>query len=216
MDMERFFEIWPYCYHVTSETNLPSLRHSRILSPAEVLFRKAGQNDLIRQRRLVDVLISIDGKDVRVRNQSPLDPEAIDLGGWGFLEDYIRWLNGRVFFWPGTEFGPVEEGTRMFHRSEGHSIFLRIPTRSLMLANRTSEAYVSTCNTGVARLIEGQKSRRGPWEFYSAIGFLGSPTQIVEVSFVDSVFLTSDTVYAMRLGGLWMNLFSSSVEPDRS
>jgi hypothetical protein len=215
MDMDQFFEMWPHCYHVTSETNLPSIQQSGSLIPAETLFRKAGRSDLLRQRRLTDVALAIDGQVVRIRNQRPLDPAAIDLGDWGVLEDYVCWLNARVFFWCGTSLGPVEDGVRMFQRANDPSILLRVPTRSLIHANRKAEVYVSTCNTGAAWLVQGRRTRRGPEVFHSAFGFTGSSQQIVEVSFGEPVRLTSDTTYAATLTGPWVHLFSASIDRAR-
>jgi hypothetical protein len=93
---------WTHCYHVTAALNLRSIRRSRILLPAETLFRRLDRRDLLSRRRTRDVRLRLQGQEILVRNQAPLDPESIDLGSTETFEDYVACLNAHVFFWPGT------------------------------------------------------------------------------------------------------------------
>jgi O-acetyl-ADP-ribose deacetylase (regulator of RNase III) len=200
---EKLFEVWPYCYHVTSGTNLNSIYRVRTLFPAATIFKEAGQHGICRERRTEDIVLRLDGHDVLIRNQSALSPEALDLAPGELLEDYVSCLNSRVFFWPGTASGPVDDGVRMCHRAAAGSIILRVPTRSLVSANPAAEVYISTCNTGAAWLDNGRKSRRGREVFELVNGFSGNPASIQEISFVTDIRLPTDTTNSASVTGPW-------------
>jgi hypothetical protein len=204
---EKLFEVWPYCYHVTSGTNLNSIYRARTLLPAATIIREAGQHSIGKERRTEDIILRLKGYDVLVRNQNPLNPEALDLAPGELLEDYVSCLNSRVFFWPGTTSGPVDDGVRMCNQAAAGSIILRVPCRSLVSANPSADVYISRCNTGAAWLDKGQKSRRGRAVFERINTFSGNPASIQEISFVDDIQLPSDTMKAASVAGPWDALF---------
>jgi O-acetyl-ADP-ribose deacetylase (regulator of RNase III) len=205
---EKLFDLWPNCYHVTSKVNLTSIRRSRRLLPAQAIFKKVKQDSLCRERRTNDLMLYVDGHDILIRNQRPLDPEAVEFGTEEALEDYVSTLNSRVFFWPGTTAGPVEDGVRMFDKESAGSILLTVPFRSLVDANPQAKLYVSTCNTGAAWRNNGRKTRRGQHVFEPVHTFSGYPGDIMEISFVaDELELPSKVNYAPSLAGPWHALF---------
>jgi hypothetical protein len=203
-NFRRIHAAWPQCYHITYNANIPSIRDSRSLFPADVLFRAAGECDLSRERRTRDLLLRIGRHKVIIRNQCPLDPMSLDLAAGYTVQDYIACLNSRAYFWPGTISAPVEDGLRMLCRaSTMRSTIIRIPTQSLIQANATSTPYVSTCNSGAAWTECGQKSRRGPDVFQSIECFSGRLADIAEISFAGPVCLPIDATYADHPSGPW-------------
>jgi hypothetical protein len=200
---------WTHCYHVTAALNLRSIRRSRILLPAETLFRSLDRRDLLSRRRTRDVRLRLQGQEILVRNQAPLDPESIDLGSTETFEDYVACLNAHVFFWPGTASGPTPDGTRMFLRTEGvTSAMIRVPSRSLLEVNEGSLVHVSTCNTGASWVVAGKKSRRGVDVFQRTECFSESPARIAEISFRGSVSLPDDSECSTGFRGPWRPLFT--------
>lgn len=144
-----------------------------------------------------------------VRNQTPLDPDSIDVGFTETLESYVACLNTHVFFWPGTASGPTHDGLRMFQRTAGvKSAMIRVLSRSLLQANEGSLVHLSTCNTGAAWVVEGKKSQRGLGVFQRAECFAEPPERIEEISFRSSVNLPEDTVYSTGIGQRWRLLFA--------
>jgi hypothetical protein len=208
MNLEQVFNTWTHSYHVTSVANFAPLRHSRVLWPTRTLLERAKRHYFLRRRRTRDVLIRIDGHQVLIRNQIPLDPRSLDLGPTGTLKEYVACLNSYVYFWPGTALGPNKDGVRMFERTNGtHSIIIRVLTRSLVDTNRASPLFLATCNTGVAWTKQGIKSQRGPEVFKAVDVFLEQPTRIHEICFESNVRLPDCTEYGVTLTGPWQAFF---------
>jgi hypothetical protein len=204
MNLEELFIIWTHSYHVTAAANLVSIRQSRVLWPTHTLLKRAKRHYFLRRRRSRDILLRIEGQQILIRNQAPLDPGSLDLGATGTLEKYVAWLNSYVYFWPGTALGPREDGMRMFERTTGtRSIVIRVPTRSLIAANRASPACVATCNTGVAWTEQGIRSRRGPEVFQPIAKFSEQPASIHEICFGGDVRLPESAEYGTNPTGPW-------------
>lgn len=149
MTVSDFVRQWPYCYHITFAVNLVLIQASRCLYSAEALLSAAGE---VRghHRRLTDKLIQVRGQSVALRNQYALNPQALNLPCDCSLEDYIAFLNERIYFWPGTSIGPVADGIRMLAAdgSTMTSVVIRVQSSSLIEANAYATMYVATCNTG--------------------------------------------------------------------
>jgi hypothetical protein len=79
---------------------------------------------------------------INIRDQQPLYAGNILLdGGWSF-EDMIQSLNERVFFWPGTAYGPIEHGRRHYQRYADESpIIIRASTSEMYAANPDSTPF---------------------------------------------------------------------------
>jgi uncharacterized protein DUF7002 len=207
LDLGQIIAAWTHCYHVTYEVNLASIRRWRALLPANTLFAQAAHGGGA-ERRTRDIVLRVRGEHVVVRNQCSLDPASLELEPGATVDDYVAYLNSRAYFWPGSLNGPVEDGTRMLARSGVHrSIVLRVPTRSLLVANPAQTPDVSTCNTGAAWTEAGRKSRRGAHVFRPCEAFTGAATDIVEISFMGTVGLPADTTYAAGVSGPWRALF---------
>jgi hypothetical protein len=217
VNLEPIIAQWTHCYHVTAAINLQSLRCSGLLLPAATLFRLTDRGDLLNRRRTHDVLIQLRGQKVLVRNQTPLDPDSIDVGFTGTLEDYVGCLNTHVFFWPGTASGPTPDGMRMFQRKAGvKSAMLRVPSRSLLEANDGSLVHLSTCNTGASWVVDGKKSQRGLHVFQRAECFAEPPGRIEEISFRGPVNLPNDCECNTGFGERWHALFLETHSQQRT
>jgi hypothetical protein len=72
--------VWSHAYHVTCEENLTSIRSSRILRPTVTLLQRTGEVRLIRERRMKELRVLLEGQPIVIRNQLPLDPASMDLG----------------------------------------------------------------------------------------------------------------------------------------
>lgn len=204
MTHAQLFNVWTHSYHVTSDANLVSIRQSRVLWPTQTLLKRAKHPYFLRRRRTRDVLLQIEGQQVLIRNQVPLDPNSLYLRATVTLAEYVACLNSFVYFWPGTTLGPREDGVRMFERTNGTvSIVIRVPTRSLIDTNRDSPTYVATCNTGVAWIDQGPRSQRGPEVFQTVGSFSEPPASIHEICFGGEVRLPTDAEYGENPEGPW-------------
>lgn len=129
-----------------------------------------------------------------LRDQMPLHPGnmAID-DGLGFA-DVVEMLNERVFFWPGSEAGPIESGRRHFQRyGEEDCRVLVIPTESMFRANPGTRAEFCRFNSGSPRWTGGRASPRGKRTFRRAFEFDGTASDVVEVTWVGRVALPPDS-----------------------
>jgi hypothetical protein len=208
VNLEPIIAHWTHCYHVTAAINLQSFRRFGILLPAATLFRLTDRGDLLKRRRTDDVRLQLQGQKVLVRNQTPLDPNSINVGPTETLEDYVACLNAHVFFWPGTASGPTHDGIRMLRRAAGvKSAMIRVPSRSLLEANEGSLVHLSTCNTGASWVVDGQRSQRGLDVFQRAECFAEPPGRIEEISFRGPVNLPDDCECSTGFGQGWHALF---------
>lgn len=166
------------------------------------------RGDLLNCRRIHDVRLRRQNREIVVRNQVPLDPESIELNSTETFEGYVGYLNTHVFFWPGTVSGPTFDGVRMFRNAGVDSALIRVPTRSLIDANDRSLVHLSTCNAGASWMVEGgKKSQRGSDLFQQAETFAESPERIEEISFRWSVNLPDDSECSTGVEQPWRLLF---------
>jgi hypothetical protein len=126
-------------------------------------------------------------------------------GGWNF-EDLVEALNERVFFWPGTEHGPIDYGLRHFARYESECpLTIRVRTDDLFEANPRSIPEFCDRNSGSPRYSGGRASPRGPDTFVMASRFTGAPSRVVELTFTGSVRLPEVWQVGTRPDGPWLS-----------
>ena len=132
-----------------------------------------------------------------LRDQAPLrEGNAALDGGWTFA-DLVEDLNGRVFFWPGTERRPIPDGQRHFERYADESIaVLMVDTTALFAAN--GGATFCRYNSGSPRWSGGRPSPRGPGTFVAAADAPFTAGQVVEVTFRNTVVLPNGAVRVKR------------------
>jgi hypothetical protein len=120
------------------------------------------------------------------------------------FEDFIEYLNRRVFFWPGDDAGPIAYGVRHFGRySREDPIVLRMDFQSLLYANPAANPLFCRYNSGSPRCSNGKKIPRGPNTFVSAHNFIEVPSKVVEVTFETQIVLPPNTEYGTRPAGPW-------------
>ena len=205
MTVAELLHSWTHLYHVTHIGNLQSIRTRGQLLPAAAIFLEAGAQPLAMQRRTTDVVLRLDRDEVIVRNQSPLNPDALDLEG-GTLDAYVQYLNERTYFWPGTELGPVDDGVRLAD-VDAAAVVIRVPSRALLEANATTPLEVSSCNSGAAWTVDGRRCRRGVDVFVPLDRFGHTAADIVEISFTHAVRLPPETRYRVAADSPWQPLF---------
>jgi hypothetical protein len=194
----------PFLYHLTDARNVERILRTGVLEPASVLAKRGGREDLLASKRRGHVEVLVESESVFLRDQAPLHAGNMKLSsGWRF-ERFIRALNDRVFFWPGSESGPIDYGVRHFNRYETEKpAILRISLASLLGANGDVEIEVCRYNSGSPRWSRGIPSPRGSQTFVSPQKADFSVNQIVEVTVAGSVQLPRDLEVGSKPDGLW-------------
>jgi hypothetical protein len=192
LDLHAFARLRPYLYHVTALENLTSVRRTRRLEPAAAIMRRAGRGDLVRWRRPFPVTLLCDGETIVLKDQALLIEEQVSLfRDWSFA-DFVEYMNDHVFFWPGTDRGPVKSGVELpYHESGTASVTLRIPFDDVLAANPTALPLFCSVNSGAQREQGSRRVSRGPRLFRSALAFSRRPSDVVEVAFRSAVTLSA-------------------------
>jgi hypothetical protein len=208
--LSEFTRLRPFAYHVTSRDNLPALRSSRRLRTTESLLRQAGRIDLLRQRRAQYVALETPDGVVVLKDQGPLIEANIALAeGWDF-GDFVAFLNGFTFFWPGTDESPIGPGRRLLEHYEADGpLVLRARTTDLLEANRGVSPQFCPFNSGAPRYSAGQPAQRGPDLFTSASQFPRRASEVVELAFPTDVLLPATTEHRTTVG--WLCLFEPAL-----
>src|SRR5262249_16622338 len=124
-------------------------------------------------------------------------------GGWS-LQDVIQSLNERVFFWPGSEKGPISFGQRHFERyREERPVILRAKTVDIYRANPRKQALYCRYNSGAPRCSFGSGSPRGPSTFLTADATDYRVSQVAEVTYRHKVTLPDFVEIADSPLGPW-------------
>lgn len=207
LDPAKFAASRPFLYHLTARENLGSIARSRRLDSATRLAAAANRLDMLGSRRRKHVPIDLGGETVLIRDQAPLHEGNMRLtDGWAF-ERFVRHLNDRVFFWPGSDTGPISYGLRHFARYQPEEpILIRTTTASLISANAQTTIELSTCNSGSPRWSRGIAAPRGPATFMPINRFCLTAGRVVEVTISDYALLPIDTEYSLATAGPWKSL----------
>ena len=127
--------------------------------------------------------------------------------------DFVSHLDDHVFFWPGSQDGPVPSGRRHFERYvKEKPIILRVTLTDLLAANRGTSPLFCKYNSGAPRCSYGNKSPRGPETFVPTSKFCFTPTEVNEVTFKSPVKLPSSVHAASYPIGGWQPLKSLSLD----
>ena len=191
---KKFAKSRPFVWHLTAGENMRRIRRMKRLDCATAILTAGGRKKLVRQRRPCGCLVSIAGESVHVRDQKPLHDNNMQLpDDWSF-EDWVKRLNGFVFFWPGTCECPKRSGNRHFMRyvCERPAV-IRVPTKDLFEKN---QPLFSRYNSGSPHRSNGNPSPRGPATFTFGDKFSCRPSRVVEVAFRKKVALPDTSVWA--------------------
>lgn len=136
-------------------------------------------------------------------DQEPLNSNKTSIeyeGGWTF-EIHRRELDRRVFFFPGNAEEPPSACKNFLKAklSKGVKVeILRIPMADLLKSNECDKLQFCKYNSGAARMHSGKKSPRGPNTSVSAQQATFSPSQVVELVFLESAQLPLTTMIKER------------------
>jgi hypothetical protein len=209
---EQYARVRPYLYHLTSRDNFESLRRTNLLQSAASLLNQASRSSMVNHLRKGSLVLRIDGQTVLMRDQQPLHEGNIKfVDGWRF-DQLIEYLNRHAFFWSGTASKVIDYGERHFERyAAERSVILRAPFLSVLKANTPRHPLFCKYNSGSPRMVNGQKSPRGPDTFLRAQLCSFNPGEVVEVVYRDSVVLPGDTEWAQTPKGPWVHLGDSQL-----
>ena len=201
----------PFAYHSSGRENFSAIQRRGRLRSAKSILAGFGHEELLTTRRPLSVTLELDGETVVIRDNRPLAPGSLQLlAGWS-LSDWLMELNSRVFLWPGNEEGPIGRGRSHFQRyeSEGEVFTIRVPTISLVRANRERQLWVTRCNSGSARHHGGKPVPRGPSTFQLPEEAEFRPSQVIELSYVAEATLPPDTEWSQAFSEPWNTLWDA-------
>ncbi|BBL59182.1 hypothetical protein MKFW12EY_27950 [Methylomonas koyamae] len=143
------------------------------------------------------------GTGIVIRDQKPLSAGSIAFeDGWN-LERFVSYVNDHVFFWPGTESGPIDAGINHYTRyAHEQPVVLRFPADPNTLTN----LYFCRYNSGAPRCSGGKHSPRGSFTYQPASHFNGSCSQVTEVVAKGKLALPGSTQVAASPSGPWAPL----------
>ena len=205
--ISQFIKTRPYLFHLTDRNNVDHIRSSLTLHSAASLMRQAGDGHFLRRKRTESISVRIGTTTVSIRDQQPLHPGNISLeSNWSF-EDVIHSLNGRVFFWPGKNAGPISSGERHFERyADDRPAILRISTADLFAANSGFAPLFCRFNSGSPRRSNGLGIPRGPNTFVTCGQADFTPSKVVEVTLMKKARLPTAIEVADSVAGPWWPL----------
>lgn len=182
----------PTLWHLTHQENLHLIRQAGRLLPSALL--DPDSVDTIRRGRRVS-----SGKPV-LRDQDLLHPACVELtGGWS-MDEFLRDLSSRVFFWSGWHDRPVKPGRNAACRYTTTDVIIRVPFADVAVAGTPQFAR---CNSGATRMQHGRRVLRGPSTFQPATECMYGATQVVEVTFMGAVEMPSSAEVGRWLEGSW-------------
>ena len=204
--LKAFIDRRPFLYHFTAEENLAHIKSRRELTSAAKLSR---EGLYLSEKRPNAVALSANAETIWLQTQSPLHAANIAFeGGWQ-MSDLLACLNSQVFFWPGSEQGPIDYGVRHFsgNRWPTNAVALRAKTSDLLASTKSESVLFCHYNSGSPRYAHGKASPRGPNMFLPVKDFCGTLSDVVEVSVKDRVSLPASTESSESLDGTWRKLF---------
>lgn len=192
-NLDRFIRTRPRLFHLTATENVHRITRTGGLTCASSLYREAGTPARARVRRKLHDRIKVGRDVIHIRDQGPLHANNAGLApGWK-IDDLVMYLNDHVFFWPGTEEGPVASGRNHFERYAADDCkVLELDTEAVFGLNNSP--LFCKFNSGSPRFNNGTPSPRGPDTFQRHCAFLGTASNVVDVTFTKQVVLPKDGV----------------------
>ena len=211
--LEQLLELRPYLYHLTAASNVPRILARGSLESAEDLLVAGGRPELVSDRRVAAVDLSIAGERVHVRDQKPLFEGNMHLDeGWTF-DGFVAHLNRYVFFWPGDEKGPIDSGLRHWGRyEEERPRMLRLNSSILLAPQNRGRVRVCRFNSGSPRWTRGRPSPRGSRTFVRPDDADFTPGSTVEIVVEGPVELGAEVWTGASPSGPWVIAGSPAVE----
>ncbi|HEY4302834.1 MAG TPA: hypothetical protein VGM82_00090 [Gemmatimonadaceae bacterium] len=205
--ISEFIRLRPFAYHVTNRDNAKPLRTSKRIRTTQSLLQDGDHLHLLRKRRTEYVSVTTAGGVVVLKDQKPLiEANTALTHGWAF-GDYVAFLNGFTFFWPGTDLGPIGQGRRLLDHYEADGpLVLRIATTDLFSANVNLTPEFCAFNSGAPRYNAGKPASRGPDLFAPAHEFPRRASEVAELAFRGDVVIPTTAEYRNTNG--WSLFFT--------
>lgn len=194
MDINKFIKLRENLYHLTDEKNLENILEKRKLFSTAQLVKIASVTEMdtfLRTRRVGHHQISSGDFTVILRDQDPLFRKIVEknlVDGWTF-EDFVYSLNSRVFFWA-TEKDLKNHYQRYENQGEFPKV-LKFKTLDIISVNLNPPQFCRL-NSGAPRCssyyTEGAPPR-GLETFLEAANYLGTPSSVREVTFMNQCIL---------------------------
>jgi hypothetical protein len=206
-DLHAYARLRPYLYHLTASANLQEIQRARRLFAASSLMERASRSELAESRRSAHVPLQFGGAVALLRDQAPLHARNMRLDdGWSFGA-FVRFLNARVFFWPGNESGPIAHGQRHFARyAPEQPVVIRVGLEALLAANPDRIPLFSKYKSGSPRWSGGVASPRGATTFVHADQVAFGASAVVEVTFLEEIILPNDAEQRTSADSPWHSL----------
>jgi hypothetical protein len=206
--LDEFIKLRPFAYHVTHRDNVELLRGSRQIRTAASVIQEAGALHLLALRRERDVAVRVSEGSVVLKDQRPLIAANIALPPEWSVADFVAYLNGFVYFWPGSDRALIGAGRRLLahYEVDGPGV-LRCPTADLLGANPQIEPEFCPFNSGAPRYHSGKRAFRGPNLFTNAAHFPRRASEVVELAFRGDIALPNSTQLRSKVG--WNSLFAN-------
>jgi hypothetical protein len=193
MDINKFVKVRPHLYHLTDEKNLDSiLEKQEILSTVKLveISDLKNKSQFLTTRRVTHEEILAGKKKYYIRDQYPLSLKILAgcLEDGCSAEDFIRYLNSKVFFW-GRMSGLQSHYGRYAAENE-KPVILRVETQEIF--NLNAPPRFTHLNSGAPRCsayLGGKGSPRGLDTFKLAENFEQSASAVNEVVFDHSCTL---------------------------
>jgi len=194
MELQKFIGSRKYLYHLTDKVNLKSILSDYTLKSTTELIKASTiekKTAFLRTRRLKHCPITINGFEIVIRDQYPLNPVIAMKNmteGWMF-EDFVYHLNSRVFFWPTEK--DLKSHYKRYENDNEFPMVLRFETKEVAALNK-SEPLFCKYNSGAPRCHNSFKkgaAPRGKNSFLNAIDYPDPIGSVREVTYLSSCTL---------------------------
>lgn len=217
MTPEEFVRRFPSLYHATRAVNRPGLvKRGCLLCPDEI-YRGAGRIPTRALRKSSagssasgSVKYPVPSSDgiVYLSDHDPLHEGNIRFeSGWN-MQRFVALLDSLVFFWPGDERGPGQQGRDHYERyakAREPMIVIRVSTAEIVAQNDVP--MISSCNSGAPRTNAISKKQPRGGATFRDLSNCTSGGEIVEVVFRSRVRLPASTEVASAYDAPWLPLF---------
>jgi hypothetical protein len=191
----------PWLYHFTTPQNVELLRRERAMLSAAAWVARANEHQpnqipdphafLGTARLAPHPLVAGPGLSVTLNDQWPLRSEEFFFALQGTYPDFIRHLNGLVFFWPGNDMGATPRGDLAETFEARYQAFgcLRVPTADLWGA----DTPIRFCRYNSGAPQRRDRITRGPHIFVPCTDPDLMTADVAEVVFPGRVALPAST-----------------------
>jgi len=200
----------PFLYHLTAQGNIKQILCERTLlstsSIASEVFQSLEERrTFVRDRRPTHVILCTPNRRYTIRDQRPVSMKVLARSltpGWT-AGDFIKLLNGRVFFWP-----TIERLKRHYDRYASESpVIIRVESEELLDLNPHVE--LACLNTGATRChpkYGGNAPTRGAGTFQPPNQIQFELRSIAEVTFPSSCVLPRKFWIGTSPEGPWQSV----------